>query len=140
MKKVEIVRCYVTSPAGGQDNPENTDKTVRYVPSDIYRLWRYLMHDVKGFYIEHPKTSFWVDEALYSKEKATYGNHQAEKVVEVSFVYCRDSHVGRPVIRYFPNTHLESILGFFMKNFSEEYIRGGIQKTSGYFIDSQDEG
>ncbi len=133
MKKVEMVRCFVSSPSKDGEE-ESVPATVRYVPSDIHRLWRYLMEDVKGFTIEASKTSFWVDEEMYSREKAVYEEHTIDDVVEVSFVYCRDSEVGRPVIRYFPQEQFESILGFFMKNFSEEYIRGGLQKAKGYFV------
>jgi hypothetical protein len=129
MKKVEMVRCYVTSP--GEKNPE---ATVRFVPSDIFRLWRYLMEDVKGFSVVDAATSFWVDEDMYSRERGVYGEHQIESVIEVSFVYCRDSEVGRPVIRYFPHDQLETILGYFMKNFSEDYVKGGLQKVTGYFV------
>jgi hypothetical protein len=139
MKKIEMVRCYVTSPDPKHENPEGDDRTVRYVPSDIFRLWRYLMEDVKGFEIHDPQTSFWVDEEMYSRERATYGEHQVEHVAEVSFIYCRDSDVGRPVIRYFPQLHLEAILGFFMKNFSEEYIKGGMQRATGYFVQRRED-
>ena len=68
MKKVEMVRCFVTSPTPNPKNPEHTEKTVRYIPSDIFRLWRYLMEEVKGFEVHEPVTSFWVDEEMYSKE------------------------------------------------------------------------
>lgn len=135
MKKVEMVRCYVTSPdASDKENPEGPGKSARYIPSDIFRLWRYLMEDVKDFAIDDVLTSFWVDEEMYSKEHAAYGNHEKEKVVEVSFLYTRDSEVGRPVTRYFPLAHLESILNFFLRNFSERYIQGGMRKSPGFFI------
>jgi len=134
MKKVEMIRCYVTSPKPNPKNPESTERTVRYIPSDIYRLWRYLMEEVKGFEVHDTVTSFWVDEEMYSREKASYGEHDSQKVVEVSFLYYRDTEVGRPVTRYFPLAHLESILNFFMKNFSERYMQGGMQKRPGYFI------
>jgi hypothetical protein len=110
MKKVEMVRCFVTSPEPNAANPEHPERSVRYVPSDIYRLWRYLM------------------------EGHNYGDHEKNKVVEVSFIYFRDSDVGRPVIRYFPLAHLEGILNFFLKNFSEAHIQGGMKKTPGFFI------
>jgi len=134
MKKVEMVRCFVVSPEPQDGNPEGDDKTVRYVPGDVFRLWRYLMEDAKGFAVHHAQTSFWVDEEMYSKEKNGYGAHGVEKVVEVSFIYCRDTDVGRPVVRYFPLSHFEDILAFFMKNFSDEYIKGGMQKTIGFFV------
>ncbi|MDP8223556.1 MAG: hypothetical protein P9L99_09360 [Candidatus Lernaella stagnicola] len=133
MKKVEMVRCWVSSP-DNDDQSSSAPPTVRYVPSDIYRLWRYLMEDVKGFQIEGAETSFWVDDEMYSREKSIYGEHTTDHVTEVGFIYCRDSEVGRPVIRFFPQDQLEAILGFFMKNFPEEYIKGGLQKTNGFFV------
>jgi hypothetical protein len=135
MKKVEMVRCFVVSPEPQPGNPEHEEKTVRYVPGDVFRLWRYLMEDSKGFGVQQPVTSFWVDEEMYSRERALYGEHTVEKVVEVSFIYCRDTEVGRPVVRYFPQAHFENILSFFMKNFSDEYIKGGMQKTIGMFVE-----
>jgi len=134
MKKVEMIRCYVASPHPNPDNPESQERSVRYVPSDIYRLWRYLMEEVKGFTISQPLLSFWVDEEMYSKDKSVYGEHSMEKVVEVSFLYYRESDVGRPIIRYFPHEHLENILNFFLKNFSEDYIQGAMNKAAGFFI------
>lgn len=134
MKKVEMVRCFVASPNRPDDDFPADEKTVRYVPSDIFRLWRYLMEDVKGFAISEPATSFWVDEEMYSREKSCYDAHNTEHVIEVNFVYCRDSEVGRPVIRYFPREQLDTILQYFMKNFSDEYIKGGLQRNAGFFV------
>ena len=135
MKKIEMIRCSVVSPNKSNPNPEGGDKSLRFIPSEIYRLWRYLMEQVKGFGIAQEIISFWVDEELYSRDKSGYGAHTAHPVVEISFVYFKDTHVGRPVIRYFPLEYYQMIMGYFMKNFTEDYIKSGPDKKTGFFIE-----
>lgn len=132
MKKIEMIRCAVRSPQKGA--PYTGEKSLRYVPSEIFRLWRYLMENVKGFEISDIETGVWLDQEMLSKDKAQYPSEKPEAVMEVFFTYVRDTTIGRPVIRYFPQERFEAILKIFMKNFIGDYIQGGTRQTQGYFF------
>jgi len=134
MFKIEMVRCFVTSPHRQMHNPEGEGKQVRYIPMEIFRLWKFIMVNVKDFNISEEVRSIWVDEELYCKEKPTYGEHEADRVVQVFFKYFMETENGRSVIRYFPYEYFNQIIQFFMRNFSSEYIRGDVEKTDGYFV------
>jgi hypothetical protein len=134
MLKIEMVRCYVTSPSPQAENPEGAGKQVRYIPKEIFRLWRFLMERVKGFEVTEQTDSFWVDEEMYSREQGSFGEHETEKVVQVYFQYFKDAEGGRPVIRYFPYDYFNQIMQFFMRNFSDEYIKADTERTFGYFV------
>lgn len=137
MLKIKMVRCYVTSPYQQQDNPEGKGSQVRYIPRDIFRLWKYLMVHVKDFKVEEELHSIWMDEEMYSKESPKLGKVKKDNVVQVYFRYFKESESGRPVIRYFPEKYLEKILSFFMKNFSTAHIRKNVKQSKGYFIVQQ---
>ena len=134
MLKVEMVRCYVVSPLPQSQNPEGLGRQVRYIPLEIFRLWKYIMVSVKGFQVVDEVISFWMDEEEYNKESAGYSSHEVEKVVQVYFQYHKDMQGGRPVIRYFPSEHFQSIMQFFMQNFSSHHIKRDVEQTSGIFI------
>jgi len=133
MKKIEMIRCAVRSPRRGTD-PDAQEKSLRYVPSEIFRLWRYLMESVKGFEISDVVTGVWLDEEMYTKERELYALRIPDVVMEVFFNYVRDTVIGRPVIRYFPRERFEAIVAIFLRNFSAEYIQGGTRQTLGRFI------
>lgn len=135
MKKVEMVRCFVTSPNPANSNPEGSQKSVRYIPSEIFRLWHYLMVDVKGFQITNENVGIWVDSEMYHRDKGEFTDHKAHPVVEISFTYAKDTFVGRPVIRYFPKEYFETIMQYFLRNFSQEYIQNDVIKIEGFYID-----
>lgn len=130
MKSMEMMRCQVRSP-GGSDS--SSPASVRYVPSEIFRLWQYLMVNVKGFGLTDQVVGQWMDEEMYSRDRPSPGG-EADPVVEVAFVYTRDTDLGRPVIRYFPQDSLDAIMGVFLKHFSREHIQGHARRTLGYFV------
>lgn len=134
MRKIEMVRCAVRSP----NDPGHGDdaKSQRFVPSEIFRLWQYLMVNVKGFSLSDTVTGVWMDEEMYSRERQALPNVAPDHVVEVSFTYVRETDVGRPVIRYFPQDHLETIMSVFLKHFSKEHIHGHTRKIPGFFVGS----
>jgi len=133
MKKIEMIRCAVRSP-NKANNTFYEEKSLRFVPLEIFRLWRYLMEQVKKFEVSEVVTGYWMDEPTFSKEKGSFGNTEPDPVFEVFFTYTRDTKVGRPVIRYFPKERFERIMEIFLGNFSEEYIHGGTRLTRGFFV------
>jgi len=127
VRKVEMIRCYVTSPNDGS-------KTIRYIPFDIFQLWKYLMESHRNFEVTTEQASVWMDEESYSRDAPSLPPHHAEKVMEVSFLYFAESDVGRRVVRYFPLEDYETIMGYFMKNFSQEHIQESKKEVPGVFI------
>ena len=75
MIKLDMVRCFILSPRPQRQNPEGAGKQVRYIPRDIFRLWKYIMTHVKGFQVTDEIRSFWVDNEMYTKESSAYGTH-----------------------------------------------------------------
>ena len=133
MKKIEMYRCMVRSPQAGKRGNKDS-ASIRYIPSEIFRLWRYLMEQIKGFEVFDVSTGIWLDEELFEKSKKDYTEKKTEKVIEISFNYCQDTNVGRPVIRYFPKEGFDEIMGIFIKNFSKQHIRGGTSQSAGFFM------
>lgn len=134
MLKIDMVRCYIKSPFPQRDNPEGLGSQVRYIPKEIFRLWKFLMTNVKKFEISHEEHSFWVDDEGYAKEKASFQKHKAEKVIQIHFRYYKNVEGGRPVIRYFPYAYFNQIMQFFMRNFSDDHIQNDAEKITGYFV------
>lgn len=134
MLKVDMVSCYVTSPYPQPNNPEGQGRQIRYIPKDIFRLWKFLMVNAKGFQVDEEVHSFWVDEEMYSRESNSFGKHRIETVVQVYFRYFKNIEGGRPVIRYFPSEYYHQIMSFFLRNFSQEHIQKDIQRSDGFFV------
>jgi hypothetical protein len=135
MKKIEMFRCMVRSPHSGKRNSKGAS-SIRYIPSEIFRLWRYLMEQIKGFEVFDLSTGLWIDDEVYEKSKRDYADKKIEKVIEISFNYCQDTSVGRPVIRYFPKEGFDEIMNIFILNFSKNHIRGGTSHITGVFINN----
>ncbi|MCB1152743.1 hypothetical protein KDL45_03760 [bacterium] len=135
MKRVEMVRCRVQSP----DSDPGDDATLRYVPFEIFRLWRYLMEEVKGFRIEAFELGLWVDEEMASRNTHLTSGVPSDPVMEVSFTYGAHGEVGRPVIRYFPKDSFERIMQIFLRNFRKENIHGATRQVQGYFLPVDDD-
>ncbi|MCZ7583827.1 MAG: hypothetical protein M5R36_11085 [Deltaproteobacteria bacterium] len=133
MKKIEMVKCLVRPPRQSPDDAPG-DPTARFVPYEIFRLWRYLMEQVKGFEIADVHTGYWFDEPMFSKEQERLAGRNAEPVVEVFFTYTKDTTVGRPVIRYFPKERFDAIMNVFLRNFDNRDIRGGRRLVNGFFV------
>ena len=124
MEKIDMVRCFLSR------KPEESGD-IRYVPLEIYTLWRFLMERVHNLYVQGPVVSVWIPEEM--QEDAAKGE-KAETVIEVKFKYMERETVGRPVTRYFPEENFDQIFGYFRKHFSEENILEGIHHRKGRYL------
>jgi hypothetical protein len=127
MESINMVRCFLS-----KNNEESGD--VRYVPLEIFTLWRFLMERVHNLTVNAPVVSVWVPEFAYDQSPE---NKSAEPVIEVRFKYSERGGIGRPVTRYFPEDNFEQIFGYFKRHFNESNIMEGVQHRKGYYIGEQ---
>ena len=127
MRKVELVRCALTGPR------EPGNRAVRYVPAEIFELWKHLMEHRHGFAVEPEVFSFWFDGATYAARKETFPAHAAEEVVELRFHYPGTAPAGREVLRYFPAAEYDAIRRYMDAHF-EPARREDIVETAGVFV------
>ena len=124
MESIHMVRCFLSKM-----DEENGD--VRYVPLEIFTLWRFLMERVHNLKVYKPEVSVWVPQ---NGPDASVDRNAPEPVIEVRFQYIERGGVGRPVTRYFPENNFDMIYGYFRRHFSEEKIMEGVQHRKGYYL------
>ena len=124
MEKIDMVRCFLSK------EPEESGD-IRFVPLEIFTLWRFLMERVHNLHVQSPVVSVWIPKEMQEDAAKT---EKVESVIEVSFKYMERESVGRPVTRYFPEENFDRIFGYFRKHFSEENILEGIHHRKGCYI------
>ncbi|MBZ0270661.1 hypothetical protein K8I61_01385 [bacterium] len=118
-ERVDMVRCFLS-------RSEDEAGDVRYVPLEIFTLWRFLMERVHNLVVGDPVVAAWVPEQP--------AGGKGDPVVEVSFKYLEREGVGRPVTRYFPEDGFDEIFGYFRKHFVESNIMDGVRRRKGFFL------
>jgi len=124
MEKIDMVRCFLSK------KPEESGD-IRYIPLEIFTLWRFLMERVHHLHVQDPEVSVWIPEKA-GGDAAEGGNDKS--VIEVSFKYMEREGVGRPVTRYFPEDNFDRIFGYFRKHFSEKNILEGVLHRKGRYL------
>jgi hypothetical protein len=125
MESIEMVRCYLSGDPDQQG-------TVRYVPLEIYELWRFLMERVHNLAIAEPVVSKWNVE----ENPGDLGDGD-EEVIEVSFKYKDTSAHGRPVIRYLPELNYDKVVRYLFAHFPEKDLMEGVNTRKGVFLASK---
>ena len=118
-----MVKCFV-APTGG--TPQ-----VRYVPADIFEMWRFLMERVHQLTVEEPRVSMWV---AADGSTAQPEAHPLDSVIEISFRYHDMGSVGRRVVRYFPENDFDAIFAAFRKHFPDDDRMHEISRRAGFFF------
>lgn len=124
MKAVEMVRCYLSKQKGEKGS-------VRYVPADIYEMWRFLMERVHRMSVHDIEVSLWVQEEYYDPEADA---EPVDCVVEVRFRYLDMGEVGRIVTRYLPESGFDEIYDQFLKHFPDEAKTQEMTRTRGFYL------
>ena len=127
MRQVELVRCTVTSPR------EPGRAALRYVPSGIFDLWKYMMEHRHGFAVAAPLYSTWFDAATYAARKDALPPHAAQEVIEVRFRYPGPTPAGREVLRYFPAGEYGTIQRYLAAHFDPARSDDAAE-TAGVFV------
>jgi hypothetical protein len=119
MPSERLVKCEVSKGAGAGAG------SVRYVPSEIFGLWRHLMRSKHGFEVKEGQASLWVD--VEEKPEAAYSETQYDRVLEVSLLFYseKDGMFDR-VRRYFPLEDYPRLRDVFLSHYMDEAMAGGV--------------
>lgn len=126
MEAIEMIKCYLKRD--GQH-----PGYVRYIPMEIYELWRFLMEKVHGLTVADPLISSWVP----LEENQTPDLQGTEVVIEIKFKYMLAPGTTKPVIRYFPEKDFDQIYGYFKTHFPDDSKMEGISKRKGTYLSAE---
>ncbi|NLH50840.1 MAG: hypothetical protein GX444_19875 [Myxococcales bacterium] len=124
MEMVEMIRCSLSK------DPKKSGET-RYVPAEIFQMWRFLMERVHQMHIKDPRLSMWVAEEFYAP---THDKEPAEAVIEIRFRYLDIGEVGRIVTRYFPESEFDFIFEKFRKHFPDQTRMEEMTRRRGFYL------
>lgn len=127
MESIEMVKCFLT-----RDADEEGD--VRYVPLEIFKMWRFLMERVHHLNVTSAEVSKWVPDDEDEGRAGEMGERRGEPVIQVRFHYQEGEGVARPVVRYFPEENFDTIYGYFRHHFADEHIMEGVARRRGRYI------
>jgi hypothetical protein len=101
MAKEKIVRCKVSRSAVGGE-PGKLRESLRFVPLEIFHLWKHLMTETHGFDVRDETVSIWFD--IDGDPNVSYSEANYEKVTRFSMlVYRENDGMYHKVTRYFPS-------------------------------------
>jgi hypothetical protein len=113
MAKDKVVRCRVQKNGSGP-----AVQSIRYVPLDVFDLWKHLMTCRHGFEILEEQVSLWFD--IDGDPNVSYSDADYEKVLRLSmYVYSDRDHMYRKVVRYFPESDYSGIRSTFLSHYDE---------------------
>ncbi|MGD9141412.1 MAG: hypothetical protein PVJ42_07715 [bacterium] len=113
MAKEKVVRCRVSKNGSGPPV-----ESTRYVPLDVYDLWKHLMVTRHGFEILEEQVSLWFD--IDGDPHVSYSDADYERVMRLSlWVYSDSDRMFRKVVRYFPEGDYPDIRTAFLSHYEE---------------------
>jgi hypothetical protein len=132
MAKEKIVRCTITKT----EDPVASE-SVRYIPLEIYQLWKHLMTKKHGFTVRNGFVSLWFD--IDGDPHVSYADANYEKVVRLClWVYSDEAGMFREITRYFPQASYEEIKPHFMAHYSRYFaspkFSPRIEETRGVWL------
>ena len=132
MAKEKIVRCTVQKKCA-----EAGAGSARYIPLEIYDLWKNLMIARHGFSDEEDCTSLWFD--IDGDPHVNYADSNYHKVVRLSvWIYSESDGMFRKVTRYFPLEGYDDIKPRFLAHYnghlSDDRFPGRIEETHGVWL------
>jgi hypothetical protein len=132
MAKEKIVRCIVKREADGRERA-----SVRYVPYEVFDLWKSMMIVKHRFDVQVDCTSLWFD--IDGDPHVNYAETNYEPVIRLSlWVYSENEGMFRKITRYFPVESYDEIRPRFLSHY-EEYFNGAkfpprIEETRGVWL------
>jgi hypothetical protein len=115
MAKEKIVRCIVA-----KNEDQVTHESIRYIPLEIFQLWKHLMTEKHGFAIQDGCVSLWFD--IDGDPNVSYADTNYEKVIRLClWIYSEEAGMFRQVTRYFPQDSYEKIRPHFMAHYSRYF-------------------
>lgn len=132
MAKEKIVRCTVKRNSNGEQ-----PASVRYIPLEVFDLWKSLMIREHSFDVEVDCASLWFD--IDGDPHVNYAETNYEPVIRLAlWVYSETDGMFRSIIRFFPLDSYEEIKPRFLSHY-EEYLNGAnfparIEETRGVWL------
>jgi len=117
---------------------EGKSASLRFIPLEIFDLWKSYMQNVHDYLVRALQVSLWVPvEALEGPSPAHFAAGQREAVVNVSLKK-KVGSVTMPVERYFAEEELDKILPRFLAHYGiqadDAQCRSRVQTMRGYFL------
>ncbi len=113
MAKEKVVRCRVSKNGGGPPA-----ESVRFVPLEVFDLWKHLMVTRHGFEIVEEQVSLWFD--IDGDPHVSYSEADYEKVLRLSmWVYSDRDRMFRKIVRYFPEADYAEIRPAFLSHYEK---------------------
>jgi len=140
MAKEKIVRCKVLRAAKSEGSAGA--ESVRFVPLEIYDLWKHLMSDRHNFAVREETVSIWFD--IDGDPNVSYSDANYEKVTRFSMlVYCADDGMYHKITRFFPTeTYAEikpRMLSHYARYFESPQFPPRIEETCGVWLKRADD-
>ncbi len=132
MAKEKVVRCRVSKNGSGPPV-----ESIRYIPLDVFDLWKHLMTSRHGFEILEEHVSLWFD--IDGDPHVSYSDSDYEKVLRLSmWVYSDRDRMFRKVVRYFPECDYSDIRPAFLLHYEEpcnhSRFAARIEERSGVWV------
>ena len=136
MAKEKIVRCKVSRD--GEDGPP---ESVRFVPLEVFRLWKHLMTGKHNFAVRDECVSIWFD--IDGDPNVSYSDANYEKVIRFSLlVYSDKDGMYHKITRFFPTDSYEEIkprlLSHYSAYFDSAQFPPRIEETCGVWLKRDD--
>ncbi|MFH1278532.1 MAG: hypothetical protein ABIK65_09150 [Candidatus Eisenbacteria bacterium] len=97
MATEKIVKCRVRRP-----DVSDAPSSPRFVPLDIFNLWKFLMEERHRFEVFGPKASLWFERGAATE--SSYVGIEYEPVTQVElFYFAEEDDMLHQEVRYFPS-------------------------------------
>ncbi|MFH1220806.1 MAG: hypothetical protein V1694_10190 [Candidatus Eisenbacteria bacterium] len=136
MAKEKIVRCKVRRPDAG-----NLQESVRFVPLEVFHLWKHLMTGKHNFTVAEESVSIWFD--IDGDPNVSYSDANYEKVLRFSMlIYSEKDGMYHKITRYFPSGGYAEIkpriLSHYAQYFDSPQFPPRIEETCGVWLKRDD--
>ena len=136
MAKEKIVRCKVSRTQEGE-----LRESVRFVPLDVFHLWKHLMTETHDFAVCDESVSIWFD--IDGDPNVSYSDANYVKVLRFSLlVYSDKDGMYHKITRYFPADDYEAIkprlLAHYAAYFESPQFPPRIEETFGVWLKRDD--
>jgi len=113
MSRIPMVKCFVLKMG---DDPIN--KECRYIPYNVFPLWKYYMENKHKLRILEEVESFLIDEEEYNKYLNIYERLELEEVKEIKIVlFSSKTLLNTPIVRYIEQENYEKIKPILLSHY-----------------------
>ena len=136
MAKEKIVRCKVSRSCDGK-----LQESVRFVPLEIFHLWKHLMTGKHDFAVCDESVSIWFD--IDGDPNVSYSDANYVKVLRLSLmVYSEKDGMYHKITRFFPADSYQDIkphiLAHYSRYFQVPQFPPRIEETHGVWLRRDD--